>query len=51
MPFLTFLQAKMLVWAFSGETVRPILNLGVRFAQFASKATFDVRARPDLRTK
>ena len=26
------------------------LSFGVRFAQFASKATFDVRARPDLQS-
>jgi iron complex outermembrane recepter protein len=28
-----------------------VLSLGVRFAQFASETTFDVRARPDLEVK
>jgi iron complex outermembrane recepter protein len=31
-----------------GRTGSSVLSLGVRFAQFTSKATFDVRARPDL---
>ena len=34
-----------------GKDGSSILSLGVRFAQFSSNATFDVRARPDLRTK
>jgi len=34
-----------------GKNGSSILSLGVRFAQFSSNATFDVRARPDLRTK
>ncbi len=34
-----------------GRDGSSILSLGVRFAQFASKATFDVRARPDLQIK
>jgi iron complex outermembrane recepter protein len=31
-----------------GRDTSSTLSLGVRFAQFASNATFDVRARPDL---
>jgi iron complex outermembrane recepter protein len=31
-----------------GRSGSSIINLGVRFAQFTSEATFDVRARPDL---
>jgi iron complex outermembrane recepter protein len=31
-----------------GRESSSILNFGVRFAQFASQATFDARARPDL---
>ena len=31
-----------------GKDASSFLSLGVRFAQFASRATFDVRARPDL---
>ena len=31
-----------------GKDGSSVLSLGVRFAQFASKTTFDVRARPDL---
>ena len=34
-----------------GNNSSSVLSLGVRFAQFSSKATFDVRARPDLQTK
>jgi iron complex outermembrane receptor protein len=34
-----------------GRDSSSILNLGVRFAQFAAKETFDVRARPDLHFK
>jgi len=34
-----------------GRESSSILSLGVRFAQFASKATFDARARPDLQIK
>lgn len=33
-----------------GKDASSVLSFGVRFAQFASNATFDVRARPDLRT-
>ena len=32
-----------------GREGTSVLSFGVRFAQFASKSTFDVRARPDLR--
>ena len=34
-----------------GKDGSSILNLGVRFAQFASRSTFNVRARPDLHVK
>jgi iron complex outermembrane receptor protein len=34
-----------------GREATSQFNLGVRFAQFISKSTFDVRARPDLGTK
>jgi len=32
-----------------GTNGSSVLSLGIRFAQFSSTATFDVRARPDLR--
>ncbi len=32
-----------------GRDASSVLSLGVRFAQFASNTTFDVRARPDLK--
>ena len=34
-----------------GKDSSSILSVGVRFAQFSSRATFDVRARPDLQIK
>jgi iron complex outermembrane recepter protein len=34
-----------------GRGASSVLSLGVRFAQFTSKATFDIRARPDMQFK
>jgi iron complex outermembrane receptor protein len=34
-----------------GKGSSSVLGLGVRFAQFMSKETFDIRARPDLKIK
>jgi iron complex outermembrane receptor protein len=34
-----------------GKDSSSIINLGVRFAQFVSNATFDIRARPNLQFK
>jgi iron complex outermembrane receptor protein len=34
-----------------GSSTSSVLSFGVRFAQFSSAATFDVRARPDLKFK
>jgi iron complex outermembrane recepter protein len=34
-----------------GKDSSSVVSLGVRFAQFTSKSTFDIRARPDLQFK
>jgi len=45
---LDFLVGKDVGLGMFGRETSSTLSFGVRFAQFASKATFDARARPDL---
>ncbi len=47
---LDFSAGKEVGLGMFGHQASSVVSLGVRFAQFASAATFDVRARPDLRT-
>ncbi len=48
---LDFLAGKDVGLGMFGKDSSSVLSLGVRFAQFASKETFDIRARPDLHFK
>ncbi len=48
---LDFVAGKDVGLGMFGKEGSSTLSFGVRFAQFASKATFDIRARPDLRIK
>jgi iron complex outermembrane recepter protein len=48
---LDFMAGKDVGLGMFGRDSSSTLNFGVRIAQFTSKATFDVRARPDLQEK
>jgi iron complex outermembrane recepter protein len=48
---LDFTAGKDVGLGMLGRGSSSTLNFGVRFAQFTSKATFDIRARPDLQFK
>jgi iron complex outermembrane recepter protein len=48
---LDFMAGKDVGLGMFGKDGSSTLNLGVRFAQFTSKAGFDIRARPDLQLK
>ncbi|HEV2562228.1 MAG TPA: hypothetical protein VGT78_08800 [Rhizomicrobium sp.] len=48
---LDFSAGKDLGLGMFGKHSSSEINIGVRFAQFASRSTFDVRARPDLHVK